>query len=295
MKTVTYDPGDILRETTRGLYEILGDAVETITVERTVIGLFFTGVRLNNGAGGLCFTPIKAIPEAVCCPSSARVMPASGKLEGRKAVQFLDEMLSGNPLKKTMGIAVLNALSTVFWTKKPPEVYGIRTGVDALDDMVIPDEGFVVVVGALIPALKKLKQRGKPFGILELDPMTLKADEMEFFVPFEKAPEIVPKADLFVITGTTLINDTLEGLLEMRKPSADVIVVGPTASMLPDAFFRRGVNVIGGVMVTDANRVLNVIAEAGSGYHFFGKGAERVVIETTHNANHIWRINNEET
>ena len=55
-------------------------------------------------------------------------------------------------------------------------------------------------------------------------------------------------------------------------------MVGPTASMLPDAFFRRGVTVIGGVVVTDADRVLNVIAEAGSGYHFFGKGAEKVVI-----------------
>lgn len=287
MEPVIYNPGDILRETTREIYEILGNEVETITVERTVIGLFFTGVRLDNGAGGLCFTPIKAIPEAVCCPSSAKVMPASGKLEGRKAVQFLDEMLSGNFLKKTMGIAVLNALSTVCWTKKPPEAYEIKTGVDALNEMAIPDEGYVIVVGALIPALKKLKQRGKPFGILELDPLTLKADELEFLIPLEKAPEMVPKADLFVITGTTLINDTLEGLLEMRKPGAEVIVVGPTASMLPDAFFRRGVNTIGGVMVTDADRTLNVIAEAGSGYHFFGKGAERTVIQSISNKKQV--------
>jgi hypothetical protein len=34
-------------------------------------------------------------------------------------------------------------------------------------------------------------------------------------------------------------------------------------------------------MVTEADRVLDVIAEAGSGYHFFGKGAERVVIQST--------------
>ena len=30
--------------------------------------------------------------------------------------------------------------------------------------------------------------------------------------------------------------------------------------------------------MTDADRVLNVIAEAGSGYHFFGKGAEKAVL-----------------
>jgi len=275
-----FHPGDILRETGQAISACLGSDLRALTVERTVIGLFFTGVKLTGGEGGLCFTPIKEIPEAVCCPSSARVMPASGKLEGKRAVEFLDEMSGGNPLKKTMGIAVLNALSSLCWKKNPPETYRIRTCVDALDEMTVPDEGFVVVVGALVPALRRLKQRGKPFGILELDPSTLKGDELPFLVPPEKAPEAVSRADLLIITGTTLINDTLEGLLKMRKPGARTILVGPTASMLPDAFFSRGVSVIGGVMVTDADRVLNVISEAGSGYHFFGKGAERVVIES---------------
>lgn len=274
----TYHPGDMLRETRAAVSDLLGDRLETLTVERTVMGLFFTGVKLNTGDGGLCFTPIKAIPEAVCCPSSARVMPASGKLEGRKALKFLDEMFGGNPLKKTLGIAVLNALSALCWKEQPPETYGIRTGVDAFDEIDLPADGFVVVVGALVPVIKALKERGGPFAILELDPSTLKADELAFHVPPERAAEAVSRADLLVITGTTLINDTLEGLLEQRKPGAESIIVGPTASMLPDAFFRRGVGALGGVLVTDADRVLNVIAEAGSGYHFFGKGAERVVI-----------------
>lgn len=276
----SYNPGDILRETTKEIYKILGDAVNSLTVERCVIGLFFTGIKLSNGAGGLCFTPIKTIPEAVCCPSSAKAMPTSGKLNGRPAVQFIEEIFTGNPLKRTMGIAALNALSAVCWAKQPPGAYEIKTGIDALDEIALPEEGYVTVVGALVPAIKKLKQRGRPFGILELDPSTLKADEMEYLVPLDQASQAIPKADLLIITGTTLINDTLEGLLEIRKPGAETIVVGPTASMLPNAFFARGVNVLGGIMVTEADKVLDVIAEAGSGYHFFGKGAERVVIQS---------------
>lgn len=275
---LVFRPDGILEETRKTLSASLGNSLRTLVVERIVVGLFFTGVKLNNGKGGLCFTPIKTIPEAVCCPSSAKVMPASGRLTGRKTVQFLDEMFSGNPLKKTMGIAVLNALSSTYWEMHPPETYRIRIGIDALDDVIFPDDELVVVVGALVPTIRSLKQRGKPFAIIELDPSTLKADELEFFVPFEKAHDVVPQADLLVVTGTTLINDTLEGLLEMRRPEAEVIVVGPTASMIPDAFFARGVTRIGGVMVTDADRVLNVIAEAGSGYHFFGKGAEMIGI-----------------
>lgn len=276
---ITFRPDGILEETRKTLSAGLENHLDGLTVDKVVIGLFFTGVKLNNGKGGLCFTPIKTIPEAVCCPSSAMVMPASGKLNGRKVTQFLDEMSSGNPLKKTMGIAVLNALSSTYWETHPPESYRIRTGVDALDGVAFPDSAFVVVVGALVPTIRSLKQRAKPFAILELDPLTLKADELEHFVPFKEAHEVVPKADILVVTGTTLINDTLEDLLKMRKPGAEIVVVGPTASMLPDAFFRRGVTRIGGVTVTDADRVLKVIAEAGSGYHFFGKGAEMAVIQ----------------
>jgi hypothetical protein len=60
MEPVSYQPGDILRETLCEIREMLGDTMEALTVERVVIGLFFTGVKLSNGTGGLCFTPVKA-------------------------------------------------------------------------------------------------------------------------------------------------------------------------------------------------------------------------------------------
>ncbi len=84
---------------------------------------------------------------------------------------------------------------------------------------------------------------------------------------------------MLVITGTTLINDTLEGILAHARPGVDVLLVGPTASMLPEAFFARGVSSIGGICVTRPDALLDVLAEGGSGYHFFGKSAERIVIK----------------
>jgi len=228
----------------------------------------------------MSFTPIRTNPEPVCRPSSANVMPASGKLKGRKVTQFSDDMFADNPLKRTMGIAVMNALSTVCWQERPPKSYEIEIGVDALDKVMIPEKGFVVVVGALVPAIKALKQRGKPFGILEWDPLTLKEDELEFFVPFQQAPAAVPKADFLIITKTTLINDTIEDVLRLRKPQAKTVVMGPALSMLPDAFFSRGGDVLEGIMVTDADWFLDLVSEADSGNRFFDEGAERIVIQT---------------
>jgi len=100
---------------------------------------------------------------------------------------------------------------------------------------------------------------------------------MSYYIHPELAAEKVSRADLLIVAGTTLINDMLEGLLHQRKPDAQVVAVGPTASGLPDAFLRRGVNVLGGVMVIEPDRVLDWIAEGGSGYHFFEKAADRIV------------------
>jgi uncharacterized protein (DUF4213/DUF364 family) len=79
-----------------------------------------------------------------------------------------------------------------------------------------------------------------------------------------------------LITGTTLINDTLEGLLAAAKPAARVTMVGPTVSLLPDAFLRRGASILGTVRITEPDEFLETLAEGGSGYHFLGRSARRL-------------------
>ena len=73
------------------------------------------------------------------------------------------------------------------------------------------------MVGAFVPFLRELKRRRQPFLVLEQDPATLKADELPFFRPAEQAATVVPQADVLLITGTTLINDTLEELLALGQ------------------------------------------------------------------------------
>lgn len=45
--------------------------------------------------------------------------------------------------------------------------------------------------------------------------------------------------------------------------------------MLPDASFKRGITALGEIVVTKADELLDIIN--GSGYHFFGKCAERTI------------------
>lgn len=148
-------------------------------------------------------------------------------------------------------------------------------GVDAFDELDAARYPKTVVVGALVPMLKKLMAAGADFHVLEQDPRTLKEREM---LPPERAAECVPEADLLVITGVTILNNTLPGLLQMAKPGAEILITGPTASMPPEAFFACGVTMLGGIQVIKPDELLNIISEGGSGYHFFGRYAERTVI-----------------
>ena len=249
----------ILPETLAAIGKILGPELDDIVVERAVIGLFFTGVKLSNGIVGACATPIKTIPEAVCCPSSAMAMPFPGKLRGRPALELAREALGENGIRRAVGIAAMNALADTCWRRRPHPETELHLGIDAFDATEIRPGDKVVVVGAFVPFLRELRRRHQPFLVLEQDASTLKADELPFFRPAEQAQSVVPAADVLLITGTTLINDTLEELLNLAKPYARVTVVGPTVSMLPDAF-------------------LETLAEGGSGYHFLGRTAQKVVL-----------------
>lgn len=206
----------LLAELERDLLARLGSRADSLRIERAVLGIFFTGVKLDNGAGGLCATPIRSVPEAVCCPSSARAMPTPGAR--------------------------------------------------------------VALVGAFPPYMRELRRRGQPFNVLELDPATLEADEVPYFVPAERAPEAVPHADVLITTGTALANGSLDGLLDLLRPGADAAVVGPTATLYPPSYAARGVTVLGGTRVVQPDALLDVLAEGGSGYHFFEKSVERVTL-----------------
>lgn len=270
----------LLEETVAHVKNILGEKINDLTIERAVFGLFFTGVKLSDGQGGLCFTPVKEMPQAVCCPSSARAMPLSGRLTKRSIEETLADLESNNILRKTLAIATLNALSASCWTSGEAKRAGYILELDknTFDEVTIPAEGKTVVVGALVPILKRLIKSHADFTVLEMDKRTLKGAELDHYAPPEDAHLYIPEADLVVITGVTVLNDTLPNLLQLVKPGAQVVVTGPTASMLPNSFFKRGVTMMGGVLVTKPDEVLDCISEGGSGYHFFGRSAERLVI-----------------
>ena len=260
----------ILRESAQQVKKLLGTESENISLERLVIGIFFTGVKLSNGAGGMCFTPIKEIPEAVCCPSSVGRAFNPFEVKGMKAVDVLSSLSSREPMKKSAAIAVLNALSASCWDRGLNGGYSIRRKVDALDAVRMEQGKSVALVGAIVPALRTLKRRGGNWWVIEQDVRTLKGEELDHYVAAERSEEILRQADVLIITGVTLVNGTLEAILRSAKPEAEIAVVGPSAGLLPGPLFERGVRVVGGVWVQKPDPLLDALAARRFGVSFLG-------------------------
>ncbi|MGB3389770.1 MAG: DUF364 domain-containing protein [Pseudaminobacter sp.] len=246
----------------------LGD----IVIDRVATGRFFTGVKLSTGHAGACASPVNQHPDA-----AGWLGPAiADELRGCRADDLLEGAVEQVGMRRTIGIATLNALAQMATQTRIANGFEVVEGLDAFKAADVRADETVVVVGAFVSFLRTLREIGARHWVLEKDPSTLQPHEMPYFREAERAPEIVPMADVLMITGTTLANDTLGELMALARPSARIAVVGPTVTMIPEAFFERGCCILGGIKVTDPDSFLDIVAEGGAGHHFFGRSAVKV-------------------
>ncbi len=262
----------ILSRTVEIVRARLGRALDDITIERIATGAFFTGVKLSTGHAGACASPVGDVANAALGPVSAAA------LRGCRATDLLDAVVDEVGIRRTLGIATLNALAQLSNETQAAAGYEVVEGLDAFAAAQVRVEETVVVVGAFVPFLRALRQMGARHWVLEKDPSTLQPCEMPHFLPAERAAEVVPTADLLIITGTTLANDTFGPLIGLAKASARIVVVGPSVTMIPDAFFERGCHILGGIRVREADAFLDILGDGGAGHHVFGKSATKIIL-----------------
>jgi uncharacterized protein len=246
------------------------------------IGVFYTGIVLNTGHAGMAYTPVQEIPEAVCCPRSHAKMPQAGNLLHLHAENLMEYALDDNVLKSAIGIAAINAFSALLLEDEQCP-YKLTLYGDALDLVHITEDDTVVMVGAFPPFIKKIREVTNKLSVIEKNPRAVGKDENFTIEPAERFQEIIPRCNILIITGVTLVNHTLVPILRLAVNAREIVVAGPTASVYPEPLFKRGVTILGGVKVTDATKMIHLIGEGGSGYDFFEQCAQKIVMRQKNN------------
>ena len=252
--------------------------LEEVWIDDLVIGIFFTGVKLSTAHAGVAFTPIGEVPEAVCCPTSAARMPQAGNLEGKPVSEILSYSLDPNVLKSAIGVAAMNAVSQLILDSGNGDEYRIVKEADGFDLLDIQPNETVTLIGAFGPYIRRLKMMGNPFFIVEKNPQPLRPDEMKYFKPASDMLSAFQKSDVVVSTGTAIVNHTMDSILSFVSSKHRVAIIGPTASMIPDAFFKRGVQVMAGVRILDPTLMMKILKQGGSGYHLLRECSEKIAL-----------------
>jgi uncharacterized protein len=208
------------------------------------IGLGYSSVRLDNGHIGLAWT---AQSHSGSCTHEAK----AGTLAGRPAEDLLEMLASPqNALSRSLGLATANALAVGLPRPK-------TTVVDVLKLVDIQASDHVVMVGFFGPLVPGIRQTGCRLDILEL-----KSDRPGTMSPEEGRPSLAT-CSVAIITATSIITGTIDGLLSGLGNPRAVIILGPSTFMGPEAFVGTPVTHLAGARIHDAAGVEKIISEGG--------------------------------
>ena len=172
----------------------------------------------------------------------------AGAIEEKDILEMAAGLKSWEPLEAGLGLAALSSLI---------EPQG--ENVNVFDYIMSAAPGKTVTCIGRFPFYERLAQSAARAYLLEMNPQ---AGELPPFA----AEEVIPESDLVIITGTSLINKTLERLLELSRNSI-AIVLGPSTPM-NDVLFDFGASVIAGVRVVDREKLFRSVAQ---GVKFYNK------------------------
>jgi hypothetical protein len=226
------------------LYEWLASSAPNCKVADLRVGLGYVGIKLDNDSAGIAAVLFDALPHG------CTVMPAAGSFAGSAAQDLLKFLVEGkNPLEIALGLACANAL-----TKPPMDSGNDQEATTYLN--LKPDEK-VTMVGLFSPLVERIRSTGAILTIIEKNPARLE------LLSQEDKQRALKECDVAIITATTLLNSTFEETIALLDAPRSVILMGPSTPLVPEIFQDTPVTHLGGSVVFDTAKVLQIISEGG--------------------------------
>ena len=192
----------------------------------------FGVIELDDGSCGFFPTQFeRALPRL-------RRLVDSQSIVGSPAFSVAQTYESSDEALRAVGLGTSNALSQHHLTTKPGALDPDPDPLAGINP--VPGEQ-VGMVGFFRPLLGVLPQQCA-LTIVEQNPRFLR-EQGHFEVTLDLGR--LKYCDAIFITAATLLNGTLDHVLEHCPTAARVAVIGPTAGCLPEPFFSRGIDAVG--------------------------------------------------
>jgi len=182
-------------------------------------------------------------------------VPQAGRLLEKSTPDLAALAHSDSLLEASVGLATINALLDV-------DVSACRE-VNAEEIIVEQGTGKNVAIIGHFPFTPRIRSIAKETWILELNPG-------EDDIPAQRAPEILPQADVIALTGTSILNHTFDTLIKLCNPAAYVLVLGGTTPLSP-LLFDHGVKAVAGTRIIEPDAASQTISQGATFKQIQGK------------------------
>ncbi len=225
--------------------------ISELSASRVVMGLGYTGVLTSDNSVGLCQTLLGEL-NIHCC----KVINRAGTLSGSKIVDLMNLARSWDIGERIVGVASINAVSAPY-IRDSDELKLVKGNL--IDHLDLKRGDLVVMAGNIKPFKEPIRSRGCELVVLERSPQFMDEDTL----PDIAADEVIPKADVLIVSGTSLANGTIDRVLSLAKKAREIALVGPSASAHPKVLFDHGITIIGCIKVLNPDMVMRVVSEGG--------------------------------
>lgn len=242
MHSVEAAPG---RRVVGRILKNLLDRAQGVRVADVRVGLGYSAVQLDDGNLGVAFTFTDQ------ARGGCTVFHGMRPLASRPASDLLSLLASADPIEAGVGLACANALAN-------------RKGIgavdgDVLDRVELGPQDDVAMVGHFGPLVGAIKKRAHSLVVLER--VTTPTGELR---PMQEFVDVLPKSQVVFITATSIINHTIDDLLTAAKGCREVVVLGPSTPLLPEAFAGESVTMLSGVLAKAPKDILRVVSEGAA-------------------------------
>jgi uncharacterized protein (DUF4213/DUF364 family) len=228
-------------ELNRQLRDVMLPLADPLKISQVCIGIGYTAVMTSDGNIGVAYTYIDA--QSGCC-----MIRDYDDFEGRPARDLLALIQHPEPLKRSMALALINALNRQR-TEQLPEDKQNALLFEALD---IRAGTRVSMVGYIKPTVKVLESMGARVDVI--DEFRQMGDKEGFL------RKLATWSDAALLTSTTILNNTLESILDRAGKKVRVALLGPSTPMVAEAFGHRPmVKALGGIVPDRIEPVLKTV------------------------------------
>ena len=208
------------------------------------IGLGYTSVSLEDGRIGVACTLRAEIS------GSCTVFKGIRPLVGRHSSELIEMFDSVDLIESAVALATVNA---VYSRMDREFLQG-----DILEHLGLLPDDKVCMIGKFAPLIPRIKEQVSSLKIFEQN--TRRTGEI---LPADDAFSYLSECQVALVTSTTIINSTIDKLLDAAGSCREVIMLGPSTPMIREVFMDTPVTILSGAVAREPEKIMQIVSEAG--------------------------------